>query len=368
MSDFEFEDSNSGSFARFLSNGCVSCQKGAKMVLFVTGRCYRDCFYCPLSDERKDRDVVFANERPVYLDEDILEEAESMNAEGTGITGGEPLLESGSVLHYISLLKSRFGPGHHIHLYTSIPADNDMIQKLAAAGLDEIRFHPPTEMWESLVGSDFEASIRTAQAAGISAGIEIPALPNAVDVAVFAKKIDCFLNLNELEFSENNADAMKEHGFSLIDNESNAVFGSREIARQAYEVGGKINFCASRYKDAVQLRLRLIRTAVSSARPFDEITADGTIIYGKLKIQSVFLNDFATFLEDLEVPAEAYEILDPDGNSDDFAVVETAAGIAEELAEIFREDEISDFGEVQFWLFERYPFSNGFVVESSRIY
>ncbi|MDV0446536.1 hypothetical protein MsAg5_03810 [Methanosarcinaceae archaeon Ag5] len=368
MSNFESDESISGSFARYLSDGCVCCQKGAKMVLFVTGRCHRDCFYCPLSDERKDRDVVFANERLVLSDADVLAEAAAMNAEGTGITGGEPLLELDAVCRYISLLKDNFGSGHHIHLYTSVAADAGTIQKLAAAGLDEIRFHPPREDWRQLSGSDFEKSIRTAAAAGILAGIEIPALPGAVDVAVFAKSVDCFLNLNELEFSENNADAMKEHGFSLIDNESNAVSGSREIARQAFDVGGKVNFCSSRYKDAVQLRLRLIRTASQNARAFDEITSDGTVIYGKIKVQNEFLNDFVALLNDFEIPDEAYEIIESDGDADDYSVVETAIGIAEELAEIFREDSITDFGDIQFWAFERYPFTNGFVVESSRIY
>ena len=75
-----------------LSKGCVLCHQGAKMVLFVTGRCHRSCWYCPLSSERKGTDTVYANEHPVDVPAQVIEEAENMSALGTGITGGEPLL------------------------------------------------------------------------------------------------------------------------------------------------------------------------------------------------------------------------------------------------------------------------------------
>jgi len=44
------------------------------MVLFVYGYCdQRDCFYCPLGENRKNVTQVYANERPVEDDEDIIE-------------------------------------------------------------------------------------------------------------------------------------------------------------------------------------------------------------------------------------------------------------------------------------------------------
>ncbi len=152
----------SGSYSNFLTDGCLCCREGAKMVLFVTGLCQRDCFFCPLSEDRKNRDVIFANERAVYSDADVLEEARSMDAEGTGITGGEPLLELKKTVHYIRLLKEEFGKTHHIHLYTSTAPNDSYLKELAEAGLDEIRFHPPVELWNTLADSAYAASLKRA--------------------------------------------------------------------------------------------------------------------------------------------------------------------------------------------------------------
>src|SRR3989304_5707173 len=75
-----------GSFARGeLALGCQPCAEGAKMVLFVTGLCSFHCFYCPVSDEKMYKDVVFADEKRVTSDEDVLEEARAVRAKGVGI-------------------------------------------------------------------------------------------------------------------------------------------------------------------------------------------------------------------------------------------------------------------------------------------
>ena len=73
-----------------------------------------------------------------------------MDALGTGITGGEPLLKIEKVLHYIRLLKTSFGKEHHIHLYTCLAPEKQVFEKLAEAGLDEIRLHPSQANWEIL--------------------------------------------------------------------------------------------------------------------------------------------------------------------------------------------------------------------------
>jgi pyruvate formate-lyase activating enzyme-like uncharacterized protein len=160
--EVEIEADESGSYSRFLTNGCLCCKEGAKMVLFVTGLCPRDCFFCPISDERKNNDVLFANEQLILTDAALLKQARGMNAKGTGITGGEPLLKYDQVIHYITLLKKEFGKDHHIHMYTSMAPTDASLQGLAAAGLDEIRFHPPHDEWEKLEGSEYEKALLAA--------------------------------------------------------------------------------------------------------------------------------------------------------------------------------------------------------------
>ena len=121
--------------------GCIQCQTGSKLVLFVTGHCHWMCDYCPLSENRKEIDVMFANERPCTDFTQVIEEAKAMNATGTGITGGDPLMAREHSIEAIKALKAEFGPQHHIHLYTSIPFAVEHAASFAEAGLDEIRFH-----------------------------------------------------------------------------------------------------------------------------------------------------------------------------------------------------------------------------------
>jgi len=78
--------------------------------------------YCPLSGERKGTDSVYANDRPVDVPSQILEEAKCMSALGTGITGGEPLLCLDAVTGYCHLLKNHFGQDHqHPSLHSKKP-------------------------------------------------------------------------------------------------------------------------------------------------------------------------------------------------------------------------------------------------------
>ena len=299
-------ENESGSFYNYLPPGCKLCRRGEKMVLFVTGLCHRDCFYCPVSEKKLRNDLTFANDRPVFSDKDILDEAHSMQALGTGITGGEPLLVLERVLEYIRLLKDEFGPEHHIHLYTARTPSKDVLDQLHSTGLDEIRFHPDPETWAQLAGSDLAASIEEAKASGLDVGIEIPSLPGAQNVADFALEHNIFLNLNELEFSPTNSQTLTQQGFTAVDDESSAVAGSKEVAQDIIEQSADLhaNFCSSSFKDVVQLRMRLLRTAQTTAREFDEVTPDGTLLYGVIAGDA---NSIIGLLERLEVPGNLYE-------------------------------------------------------------
>ena len=265
-----------------MPRGCRLCIQGAKLVLFVTGLCRRGCYYCPLSKGRKNRDVVYANERPVQSSRDILGEAKLIDALGTGLTGGDPSLRFRRVLGYIRLLKRRFGRRHHIHMYCGGELSRSQLLELKKAGLDELRFHT----WSA-------KPVALALSLGLCAGVEIPAIPGTFkQTTALLRELDrvrCpFVNLNELEFSDTNLEALKEHGFGIKSDESMAVKGSEELALKLLDWAARntrlnIHYCPSSLKDAVQLRNRLKRKARNVARVHESITREGLLIKGVVR-------------------------------------------------------------------------------------
>jgi pyruvate formate-lyase activating enzyme-like uncharacterized protein len=259
------------------ATGCSFCHEGSKMVLFITGVCRRNCWYCPLSQERKGHDHTYANEKRISSTEEAIVVAQQMSALGTGITGGEPLDRLDRVVDYARALKKAFGKQHHIHLYTACAPTDEILRKLVGL-IDEIRMHPPVECWDLLQETDFIIAVRHAREMGFETGLEVPALPEIGFLEAALPELD-FLNINELEWGETNAQEMRSRNLHPEDSVHNAVAGSQDwaftISRHE-----KVWFCSSLFKDSVQLRKRLLRVAKNTARPFDEVTEDGTVVYG----------------------------------------------------------------------------------------
>ncbi|MDO9537178.1 MAG: radical SAM protein [Thermoplasmata archaeon] len=310
---------------------CVMCQEGAKMVLLVTGKCAHDCYYCPLSSKKKGKDVTYADEKLVQSDADVIFEARSIGARGTGITGGDPLMAMDRTIHYIRLLKSRFGRKHNIHLYTATP-DPVKIRKLAQAGLNEIRFHPAPDDWNDLARTKYPGAIKAALEAGMRTGLEIPSIPGMekemISLANVAYAAGAeFINLNELEFSESNWQALGERGFKIKDDVSSAVLGSQEAAgevEKALEGDMIVHYCSSSFKDATQLRNRLQRRALNLATQLEIITDEATYLKGIIETREPE-KLVRALKRDYGIPAELVRY-DPIGNR-----VEIAAWVLEEL-------------------------------------
>src|SRR3989344_940505 len=135
-----------------LCEGCKLCVKGKKLVLFISGVCPRNCWYCPVSDSKFQSDNIYANETEIHSVEEVIKEAKLCSSNGCGITGGDPLTRIDRTCEYITGLKKEFGKRFHIHLYTSLVLVNEKnLKNLYDAGLDEIRFHPDlndNKFWE----------------------------------------------------------------------------------------------------------------------------------------------------------------------------------------------------------------------------
>lgn len=275
-----------------LPEGCKYCQRGLKLVLFITGLCPRKCFYCPLSENRRGKDLMFANERPISNIKEAIEEAILMDSEGVGITGGDPLVVFKRTVKFIRELKRFFGKEYHVHLYTSgIGVNKDKIRELYNAGLDEIRFHPPFRLVRQILKIiemiDFDIDI----------GFEIPSLPDQINtMKELVKMLDKskkvkFLNINELEFSESNSLNLLERGYELKEGSLVAVKGSEEAAIKVIKwaeyngISLNIHYCPSIIKDRYQTKLRLYRRGIRIAKIFDQISDDGTIIRVTLNLK-----------------------------------------------------------------------------------
>ncbi|WP_137289278.1 radical SAM protein [Natronorubrum halophilum] len=325
-----------------ISKGCEQCAKGGKMVMFVYGYCdQRDCFYCPLGENRKNVTDVYANERLVESDEDVLEEAHRMDALGTSITGGEPQEALDRTCHYLSLLKDEFGEDHHTHLYTGITGGRENMRRLSAAGLDEIRFHPPLEQWGDLHGTEWEEILYIAREEGLTPAFEIPGIRPEVEFLEFLDEGAAeFCNVNEFEMSDGNYRRMQQEGFELKEDHMSAVDNDRDELLEVMGDHEKVYFCTSVFKDAAQHRRRLKRMARNVRREFDDVTDDGTLVYGKT------YTDPDRF-EALGVPEEFYTVKTNH--------VEVAWWLLEEMIE----DGDVEEGEIV----EQYPSYDGQVVE-----
>lgn len=349
-----------------LPMGCIQCREGAKLVLFVTGLCDKECFYCPVSRDKMYRDVVFANERAVPIGDwaAIEDEARLIGAKGAGITGGDPMVVPERVETLCRRLKMTFGASFHLHLYTSCAFDIAWIARLKDAGLDEIRFHPEVREYRDMAASWHDAAIRAALRVGLTTLVEIPCIPGkADDILALATYLDGLgahgLNMNELEFSDPNIAALKRFGYEPMDDESQCVKGSRETALavlDAWRARGSaftVHFCSSPYKDAVQLMQRLRRRAERTARPFEEQTEEGTLVFGILRSRAGESPGLIAerLRDEYEVPPE-WVVVEGDR-------VETAP----EVAEVLAEEGATRVMDCDAWLSEVYPTADRLEVE-----
>jgi len=351
-----------------LSPACKMCAEGSKMVILATGLCSTKCFYCPLSFKKGGKDRIFADEWELDDENDIkklIHEAEYINATGAGITGGDPLIVWERVRTYISLLKDMFGSQFHIHLYTSGLKNAEKIQQLVSAGLDEIRFHPMPEHWHDMDKSSIRQSIKNTVDTSVDVAIEIPVLPN-MEKEIFSliqwadDQNLCWVNLNELEFSERNAEAFHNKGYVVKDDISAAVWGSQETAYnvlkmvQQEDIDIGVHYCSVSFKDGVQLRNRIKRRAKNIAKEYEVITEEGTILKGAIYKSDVSLQQLFLFLKkEYDVP-EKFLFIDKEKNR-----IEIGLWILEKIAR-----DLTRQG-CQCFMVEEYPTADRLEVERS---
>lgn len=300
------------------TEGCIQCQMGSKLVLFITGHCHWMCDYCPLSENRREIDWMFANERRVEIGDwdSVIEEARAMNATGAGITGGDPVMARERVLEACKILKNEFGDDFHLHMYTSIPFKAEWAKDFAEAGLDEIRFH-----FLDLESEKYTETMDACVESGMLTGVEIPCEPDKenelMELLETMRNMPVqFLNLNELEITVGNHNNMELRGFNLSDEITAGAAGSGELATRmrdrvmAASIGAPdpeegtvrepypyhLKFCTATYKDSGQLRRRFIRRGEHTISPHEILTEEGTLLFGAVDCS---LEDSEDWIEEI---------------------------------------------------------------------
>ena len=267
-----------------LARGCELCMEGLKTTVFITGVCPERCYYCPVSPERRGRDVFFVNEVRARSANDVILEAVASGSAGVGVTGGDPLARLDRTVEVVKALKDFFGSRFHVHLYTSgALLTDEAMEELVNAGLDEVRIHVTGERsWEA---------VRTALKHPVDVGVENPAIPGmagelkGVVERAFREGVK-FVNLNELEFSEGNMQELLARGFRAGSN-GVAAAGSREVGVEVVKwvedegMDISVHYCPAAFKDRYQFRLRLKRRALRTARVFEEV-GDGVVSWARL--------------------------------------------------------------------------------------
>jgi len=286
-----------------LTKGCQECVLGNKTVLFITGKCERKCYYCPLPESRKNLDVVYANERRLShagAVSEAIEEVKLCSSKGIGITGGNPLCALERTIKYVKAFKKSFGKSFHIHIY--LPTDiasKEKLEKLAKSGIDEIRFHP------YFLSNDEKGLQAIADAwnlkkkYGWKVGIEIPSVPGSAcsgstvpstitQTIKFLKTVQHldFLNLNEFEMPSLNPEQLVKRGMSTVGN-SVAIRGSEKTALKIIKslenkVNYPIHYCSAATKNLFQFKNRLKNRLKNVKKPYDIVTKDNDLFHAAI--------------------------------------------------------------------------------------
>lgn len=155
-----------------LSPGCRRCGEGRWSCLFVTRTCPYGCSFCPAPST--DEEIVPYADGLQFPDFDsFLTYVRVLGLDGVSLSGGEPLLAPERTIARIRRAREVLGPAAYLWLYTAGPrATAPVLDELAAAGLDEIRFNIGATDYE--LGHVVRAKGRVPRVT-----VEVPVVPEA---------------------------------------------------------------------------------------------------------------------------------------------------------------------------------------------
>ncbi len=263
-----------------ISKGCMLCGLGTWSCLFITGKCNAGCFYCPapqLSDETPETQGLKFDTAESYA-----EYIDFFKFKGVSFSGGEPLLFFDRTLQYLKQIRKKCSPSVYIWMYTNgILGDEQKFRKLAAAGIDEVRFD---------IGATGFKLDKLHAAKGIvpTISIEIPAIPEEKEnlkqlLPEMIKAGVSNLNLHQLRLTKHNAPKLLKRDYTYIPAERPIVLESELAALEIIQYAKQnhldigINYCSFFYKNRFQKAGFRKQIANALAEPDEKITEKGFI-------------------------------------------------------------------------------------------
>jgi pyruvate formate-lyase activating enzyme-like uncharacterized protein len=201
-----------------ISPSCEACQIGVtSTTFFVSLKCHRDCFYC-FNPNQQEYEFYREHTRDTIAELDALHQSNPA-IKHLALTGGEPLLFKEETYGFFEHARQQF-PAAHKRLYTcGDHIDVETLEKLKAAGLDEIRFS--IRMHDLAKGQTHTFdNIALAKKYIPNVMVEMPVLPDTLeemkDVLLRLDALGIFgINLLEFCFPLNNPEVFREKGFSI---------------------------------------------------------------------------------------------------------------------------------------------------------
>jgi uncharacterized protein len=205
-------------YTKRISPSCEACQIGVtSSTFFVSLKCHRDCFYC-FNPNQEDYEYYREHRRDTIGELDALQKSNPA-IKHLALTGGEPLLFKEEAYGFFKHARQKF-PAAHMRLYTcGDHIDVETLEKLQAAGLDEIRFS--IRMHDLAKGqTQTYDNIALAKKYIPNVMVEMPVLPNTLEemkeVLLRLEGLGIFgINLLEFCFPLYNAELFREKGYKI---------------------------------------------------------------------------------------------------------------------------------------------------------
>jgi uncharacterized protein len=246
-----------------LSPGCALCRKGRWLCVYVTGKCTRDCSFCPQeksSHSHRGYRAYLTEWMRFRTADDVVEYMDYWGLQGLALSGGEPLCAFPKTVRLIERARRVFGKKVYIWLYTNGDLlTKEKARRLSKAGLDEIRF--------DLAANGYDTRpIEIASGLIPKITVEIPTIPKDEKVLCgIVRKLSALgvrnINLHELMISKENARRLGERlGKVVVAPAKGSLEASLRILQHImrHNLRLNVNVCTLDYKKIIQTQRILI--------------------------------------------------------------------------------------------------------------